>query len=82
MPKSGTLGKNWTSYCAAGKRTAPKYGALLTTGRCSDEARALLLRHNQNEKNRPVRLIDGDDLADLFLRYFPPATDRASYDRE
>ena len=59
-----------------------KYGALLTTGRCGDEARALLLRHNQNEKNRPVRLIDGDDLADLFLRYFPPATDRASYDRE
>ena len=59
-----------------------KYGALLTTGRCSDEAKAALLRHNQNELNRLVRLIDGDDLADLFLQYFPPATDRVSYGRE
>lgn len=58
------------------------YGALLTTGRSSDEARTLLLTHNRQEENRPVRLIDGDDLSDLFLRYFPPAPDRASYSAE
>ena len=48
------------------------YGALLTTGRCSEEAREVLRIHNQNAPNRLVRLIDGDELADLFLRYFPP----------
>ena len=48
------------------------YGALLTTGRCSKEARELLRKHNQNTPKRLVRLIDGDELADLFLQYFPP----------
>ena len=48
------------------------YGALLTTGRCSEEAREVLRIHNQNAPNQLVRLIDGDELADLFLRYFPP----------
>ena len=48
------------------------YGALLTTGRCSKEARELLSRHNQNEPKQLVRLIDGDEFADLFLQYFPP----------
>ena len=57
------------------------YGALLTTGRCSEAARAALHRHNKGS-DRLVRLIDGDDLADLFLQYFPPATDRVSYGRE
>lgn len=48
------------------------YGALLTTGRCPDESRALLREHNHNNPTRLVRLIEGDDLADLFLKYFPP----------
>ena len=48
------------------------YGALLTTGRCRDEARELLRAHNHNNPNRLVRLIEGEDLADLFLKYFPP----------
>jgi len=48
------------------------YGALLTTGRCPDEARALLREHNHQNQNRLVRLIEGEDLADLFLKYFPP----------
>ena len=49
------------------------YGVLLTTGRCSEEARKLLLRHNdQNKPKQLVRLIDGDEFADIFLQYFPP----------
>ena len=48
------------------------YGVLLTTGRCSQEARALVGAHNRNCPNRQMRLIDGDELADLFLKYFPP----------
>ena len=48
------------------------YGVLLTTGRCSPDARALVDTHNGKDHNRQVRLIDGDELADLFLKYFPP----------
>ena len=48
------------------------YGALLTTGLCSKEAKEALVRHNRKEPDRHVRLIDGRDLADLFLQYFPP----------
>ena len=29
-----------------------------------------LYRHNENNPDRLVRLIDGNDLADLFLQYF------------
>ncbi len=50
------------------------YGVLLTTGRCSEEAKAALFKHNKEEPRRQVRLSEGDDLADLFLKYFPPAT--------
>lgn len=48
------------------------YGALLTTGLCNKEAEEALGRHNKNEPDRHVRLIDGRDLADLFLQYFTP----------
>ncbi|MDE0205677.1 MAG: restriction endonuclease [Candidatus Tectomicrobia bacterium] len=48
------------------------YGALLTTGECGDEARNRLREHNRDNPNRLVSLIEGVDLADLFLRYFPP----------
>ena len=48
------------------------YGVLLTTGRCSPDARALVDTHNGKDHNRQVRLTDGDELADLFLKYFPP----------
>ena len=51
------------------------YGALLTTGRCSEAANEALRNHNKKEPGRKVRLIEGDDLADLFLKYFPPATE-------
>ena len=50
------------------------YGALLTTGRCSDEAKEVLRDHNSNNPGQLVRLIEGEDLADLFLQYFPPAS--------
>lgn len=48
------------------------YGALLTTGHCSEEAKQVLRDHNRNNPTRLVRLLEGDDLADLFLQYFPP----------
>ena len=50
------------------------YGVLLTTGRCTEAAKAALRNHNKKEPALQVRLIDGDDLADLFLKYFQPAT--------
>ena len=49
------------------------YGVLLTTGRCSEAALAALRDHNKENPLRLVRLIEGNDLADLFLRHFPPS---------
>ncbi len=46
------------------------FGALLTTGRCDEEAVAMLRRHNEDDRQRQVRLIDGDELA--VLQHFPP----------
>ena len=51
------------------------YGILLTTGRCSEAATAALANHNKEKSDRQVRLIEGEDLADLFLEYFPPVTE-------
>ena len=48
------------------------YGVLLTTGRCSEAAVAALHKHNKEKPDRLVRLIEGDQLADLFLKHFPP----------
>ena len=48
------------------------YGVLLTTGRCSEAAVAALHKHNKEKPDRLVRLIEGDELADLFLKHFPP----------
>ena len=50
------------------------YGVLLTTGLCSETARNALRHHNKNHIDRQVGLIDGEDLADLFLQHFPPET--------
>ena len=49
-----------------------RFGVLLTTGRCSAEARDAVIEHNRANGDRLIRLIDASDLADLFLRYFPP----------
>lgn len=47
-------------------------GVLLTTGKCTDEAKALIDKHNDDHPGRPVRLIEGDELAELFLQHYPP----------
>ena len=47
-------------------------GVLLTTGKCTDEARALINKHNEDNPDRLVRLIEGDELAELFLQHYPP----------
>ena len=49
-----------------------EHDALLTRGRCSEAAKTALLNHNKEKPKRPVRLIEGNDFADLFLKYFPP----------
>lgn len=51
------------------------YGVLLTTGRCSEAAKTALRNHNVGVPEQQVRLIEGDDLADLFLQYFPPGSE-------
>ena len=51
------------------------YGVLLTTGYCSKAAKSVLREHNRNNTERLVHLIEADDLADLFLKYFPPTTE-------
>ena len=49
-------------------------GILLTTGCCSEAAKTALRSHNEGNPKRQVRLIEGRDLADFFLQYFPPTT--------
>ena len=56
------------------EKNSLNYGVLLTTGRCSEAAKTALGHHNRDKRNRQVRLIEGNDLADLFLQYFPPGT--------
>ena len=56
-------------------RNSLDYGVLLTTGACTEEARTAVSDHNENNRDRPVRLIEGDDLVDLFLKHFPPVTE-------
>lgn len=51
------------------------YGVLLTTGRCSVAAKTALRNQNMGEQDRKIRLVEGDDLADLFLQYFSPGAD-------
>jgi len=48
------------------------FGALLTTGHCTDEARELIRQYNHNNPKQKVRLIEGNELAERFLVYFPP----------
>ena len=55
-----------------------KYGVLLTTGIPDDRARAVLNSHNRGNPSRPVTLVDGESLSNLFLKYFPPAIDSTS----
>lgn len=54
------------------------YGVLLTTGKCNAVARKKVASHNEVEQDKLVRLIDADDLSDLFLRYFPPGSEPAT----
>ena len=58
-----------------------KYGVLLTTARPAASAKAMLANHNKDNLARQVKLIDGDALADLFLKHFPPAEGGADSDR-
>ena len=58
--------------CGGWEDNSLDYGVLLTTGRCSEAAVAALHKHNKEKPDRLVRLIEGDELADLFLKHFPP----------
>ena len=50
------------------------FGVLLTTASCDKESRNILEIHNRKNKKRQIKLIDGDELTDLFLQYFAPGT--------
>lgn len=52
------------------------FGALLTTGHCTEESRESLRQHNRENPKKKVRLIEGNELAAIFLRYFPPDFER------
>ena len=54
------------------EKNSLNYGVLLTTGCCSEAAVTALHKHNKEKPDRLVRLIEGDELADLFLKHFPP----------
>jgi hypothetical protein len=45
-------------------------GALLTTGTLSDEAQAVLDEHDARAGDRPVIVLDGARVAELFLQHF------------
>ena len=49
-------------------------GVLLTTGDCGPAAERLIGKHNEDNPDRPVRLIGGEELAKLFLQHFPSGT--------
>lgn len=49
-------------------------GVLLTTGTCGPAAERVIGEHNEDNPDRPVRLIGGEKLAELFLQRFPPGT--------
>ena len=72
--RNGLSTRSCLSYLAGGNQTPLNYGVLLTTGLCSEMARNALRHHNRNHLDRQVGLIDGEDLANLFLQHFPPET--------
>ncbi len=45
-------------------------GVLLTTGICGRSATDMIHEHNLSRQDRRVRLIDGRELTEIFLRYF------------
>ena len=46
------------------------YGVLLTTGNCEgEELKNLILDHNRNHLDKKVKLIDGRELAELFMKH-------------
>ena len=49
-------------------------GVLLTTGTCGPAAERLIEKHNEDNPDRPVHLIEGEELAELFLQRFPHGT--------
>lgn len=70
-----SLRKKLNQLLRGWKDNSLSYGVLLTTGICSEAAKAVLKEHNRDNPVRLVRLIEGDNLADLFLKYFPPTAE-------
>jgi hypothetical protein len=50
------------------------YGVLVLTGNCGEEARSIVRQHNENDRQRQVKLIDGGDLARIVLNSFERLT--------
>ena len=56
------------------------YGVLFTTGTCNEDARETVEKHNREDPDRKVRLIDAPRLARLFLRNIDSVTKLAEKD--
>ncbi len=68
----GSLKGKLNQLLAGWETNGLDYGVLLTTGTPTNEALAVLVAHNKENPERHVKLIDGNMLADLFLKHFPP----------
>lgn len=74
--EEGALQKKLDQLLGGWEDNSLDFGVLLTTGHCTEDALAVLDDHNAKHPKRLVRLIEGYDLADLFLNYFPPTSRR------
>ena len=55
---------------AGWERNALDFGLLVTTANATVKAREMIRKHNEAELARRVRLIDGHELSDLFIRHW------------
>ena len=76
--KGNALEEKLNQLLCGWKKNDINYGVLLTTGIPNDRARMVLKSHNEGNPSRPVTLVDGESLSNLFLKYFPPAIDPTS----
>ncbi len=71
--EKGALQKKLKQLLGGWEKNDLDCGVLLTTGHCNEAASAELADHNKEHPAQLVRLIEGNDLADLFLKHYPPS---------
>ena len=73
--QEAALGQKLQQLVCGWNNNALNYGVLLTTGRCGQDAKTRLSNHNRENPDKQVKLVEADDLADMFIRYFPPVAE-------